>query len=112
MVQKHTKRIVHSIRHTWKHDKKAIFIGIAALILIFFGCIALWISTFKLPDLSSFNTIKVAQSTNIYDRTGTVLLYSIHQDQNRTVVPFDEISQYIKDATVAIEDPSFYSEEL
>ena len=110
MEKKHVAQVVHSVKHTWKHDKKRIFIGLAALVLILFGLLALWISTFKLPDLSSFNTIKVAQSTNIYDRTGTVLLYSIHQDQNRTVVPFSEISQYIKDATVAIEDPGFYQE--
>jgi len=99
---------VKKARHFLKHRKKDMFLGIAALILIFFGLIALWVSTFKLPDLSSFNTITVAQSTKIYDRTGTVLLYDIHQDQNRTVVPFNEISQYIKDATVAIEDPTFY----
>ena len=74
MEKKHVARVVHSVKHTWKHDKKGIFIGLAALVLILFGLLALWISTFKLPDLSSFNTIKVAQSTNIYDRTGTVLL--------------------------------------
>ena len=89
--------------------RKEVLFAALALFFIFCGGVALWISTFKLPDLSSFSTIQIPQSTNIYDRTGTVLLYSIHQDQNRTIVPFAAISQNIKNATVAIEDPTFYS---
>ena len=72
------------------------------------GVFVLWISNFKLPDLEGIQGRKVAQSTKIYDRTGTVLLYDVHEDIKRTVVPFTEISRQIKNATVAIEDAEFY----
>ena len=72
------------------------------------GIFLLWVATLKTPDLRSFDTRKVAQSTKIYDRTGEVLLYELHNEVQRTVVPFDSISHYIKNATVAIEDAEFY----
>jgi membrane peptidoglycan carboxypeptidase len=45
----------------------------------------------------------------IYDRTGEILLYDLHQDVKRTIVPFEQISRHLKNATVAIEDERFYS---
>src|SRR3989344_3657128 len=67
-----------------------------------------WAATIKIPDFSLFETRKISQSTKIYDRTGVILLYDVHRDVRRTVVPFDEISPYIKNATIAIEDEEFY----
>ncbi len=80
-----------------------------ALCIFGAGIITLWISTFQIPTLDSFNDRKVTQSTKIYDRTGEVLLYDLYQDIKRTIVPLDEISVYIKNATIAIEDDTFYS---
>ena len=62
-----------------------------------------------LPNPSKISERQITQSTKIYDRTGTVLLYDVHGEEKRTVVPFDQISKYLKDATVATEDASFYS---
>lgn len=76
--------------------------------LLFGGIGIIWISTVPLPNLDSFAERKVAQSTKIYDRTGKVLLYDVHQTIRRTVVPFSDISRHIKNATVAIEDDTFY----
>jgi 1A family penicillin-binding protein len=73
------------------------------------GALLILVSTISLPTLDSFSQRKISQSTKIYDRTGDVLLYDVHQEIRRTVVPFDKISQHIKDATIAIEDDSFYS---
>lgn len=76
---------------------------------IFFTCaILLWASTIKIPDFSLLETRKISQSTKIYDRTGKILLYDVHKDIRRTVVNFDQITPYIKNATVAIEDDQFY----
>lgn len=72
------------------------------------GTFFLWVSTFTLPDLSSFNERKTSQSTKIYDRTGTVLLYDLNRGIKRTTIPDSEISRNIKNATVAIEDSEFY----
>ncbi len=51
----------------------------------------------------------VAESTKIYARDGTTLLYDIHGEQKRTVVPLSDMPDDIKHATIAIEDKDFYS---
>lgn len=65
-----------------------------------------------LPKVENINDVQVAQSTRIYDRTGTVLLYEIHGDENRVSIPSDQIPEVVKEATVAIEDNTFYSEPV
>jgi 1A family penicillin-binding protein len=86
--------------------------GIITLLLIVgiigFAVLALWLGNLKIPDIQSFNERKMVQSTKIYDRTGKILLWDIHENIQRTVVPFEDISRHIKNATVAIEDSSFY----
>ena len=82
--------------------------GFAAFILLVAG-ILIWLSTLQIPDLSSFEERKILQSTKIYDRTGQIVLYDLHQDVRRTIVPFDKISPQLKHATVAIEDDQFYN---
>lgn len=62
-----------------------------------------------LPDPLSITSRKIPESTKIFDRTGTTLLYEIHGEEKRTVIPFSNISQYVKDATIVAEDFDFYS---
>jgi 1A family penicillin-binding protein len=69
----------------------------------------LWAASLKTPDLQSFDARLLGQSAKIYDRTGTILLYDLSQKIRRTVVPLDQVSPYIKKATVAIEDADFYN---
>jgi 1A family penicillin-binding protein len=85
----------------------AIVIFVAILLVI--SGLALWVASLDIPDLSAFEERQVLQSTKIYDRTGEIVLYDLFQDVRRTVVPYDEISHYIKNATVAIEDDEFFS---
>lgn len=82
--------------------------GFAGVILVM-AAVLIWLSTLEIPDLSSFEERRVLQSTKIYDRTGEIMLYDLHQDVRRTVVPFDQISPHVKNATVAIEDDQFYN---
>src|SRR3989344_3343744 len=63
----------------------------------------------NLPDPEQFENRQIAQSTKIYDRTGETLLYEIHGEEKRTVIPFEEIPDYVKWATIAIEDDNFYN---
>lgn len=98
---------------TWakRHTRELIIdisIGVFVLGLIFVGSLLIWISTLDMPDLSSFEERRVQQSTKIYDRTGKILLYDLHQDVRRTIVPYDDISRHIKNASVAIEDDTFF----
>lgn len=62
-----------------------------------------------LPSPEEFQIHQTAQSTKIYDRAGKILLYEIHGEEKRTVIPFEEIPQYLKLATIAIEDSNFYT---
>lgn len=67
-----------------------------------------WAATLKTPDLNSFDSRLVGNSTKIYDREGEILLYGVNQQVRRTVIPFDKINPYIKSATISIEDEGFY----
>lgn len=82
---------------------------ISSIILIGLGVILLWVATLRIPDLSDLNDRRVVQSTKIYDKTGKILLYDMSSDVRRTVIPFDQISTNIKEATLAIEDRDFYN---
>lgn len=69
----------------------------------------LWVATLQVPTLDGFEARQITQSTKIYDRTGKVLLFDLHDDVRRTVVPLDKISRHLKNATIAIEDTEFYT---
>jgi len=92
-----------------KKNYKKILIYFFSLTFVCLGSLAFWISTFKMPDLKSFETRSISQSTKIYDRTGKILLFDLNQDLKRKVISFAEISPYIKNATIAIEDSGFYT---
>jgi 1A family penicillin-binding protein len=80
----------------------------AAVVLIGAG-VLIWVATLEIPDLSAFEERRVLQSTKIYDRTGEILLYDLHQDVRRTIIPLENMSRHIKNATIAIEDDQFYN---
>ncbi len=82
---------------------------LSALLLILIGTILLWVSSINLPDISNFETRKVANSSKITDRTGNVILYDIHQSVRRTEIPLSEMSTYIKQAVISVEDRNFYT---
>ncbi|MFH1161690.1 MAG: transglycosylase domain-containing protein [Candidatus Jorgensenbacteria bacterium] len=63
-----------------------------------------------LPSPDQFAAREVKQSTKLYDRSGVTLLYEIHGEEKRTVLPFGEIPAHVKEATLAAEDAQFYSE--
>lgn len=60
------------------------------------------------PDIASFASRQVDQSTKIYDRTGQVLLYDYNRDARREVVSLANISPNAVSAIIATEDSSFY----
>ena len=87
---------------------KTVWHIILVVVFLTTSVILLWASTLRIPDLASFEQRKIEQSTKIYDRTGEILLYDVHQNIVRTVIPFSEMSRNIKNATVAVEDAGFY----
>ncbi len=100
-------------RSWFKRNYKEILIDVlivaVATFIILAAVLLVWVSTLDIPDLSSFEERRILQSTKIYDRTGEILLYDLHEDVRRTIIPFEEISRHLKNATVAIEDDQFYN---
>jgi penicillin-binding protein 1C len=88
---------------------KNIILLFISICILAAGTIIVLLSSLKIPDFHSFGDRKVVNSTQIYDRTGKILLYDIHQDVKRTDIPFEQMSINIKNATVAIEDSEFYN---
>lgn len=62
----------------------------------------------ELPSPRQLSFHQAPLTTKIYDRNKT-LLYQIYASQNRTLVPLSDIPEYLKKATIAIEDKNFYS---
>lgn len=97
---------IHKNKNFWKN---VLLFG-AGIVILLTGMIIIFLATLKIPDFHSFDTRKVDNSTQIYDRTGKVLLYDIHNDTKRTDIDFADMGANIKNATVAIEDSNFYNE--
>ena len=83
---------------------------VAFLIIGSFLAVGVFIYFSKdIPNADEIVNRRVAESTKIYDRTGKTVLYEIHGKENRTAVPLDQVSKYMKQATIATEDDQFYS---
>lgn len=95
-------------KHFKKISFKSIILVILGIGLLLTGILMIWVSTLQLPDFKSFTERKIQSSTKIYDRTGTILLYDVHENIKRTVIPYEEMGVNILNATVAIEDSEFY----
>ncbi len=74
-------------------------IGFLLLAIIFFAT--------QVPSPEQLQNREVAEATKIYDRNGE-LLYDIYQDQNRTPIKLTDVPDYVKKATISIEDKDFY----
>jgi penicillin-binding protein 1C len=106
---KNGKNVV--LRSRWK----ALFLwavtiggGLAVLGALVFTVMLAWFSR-DLPDPNKLLERAVPQSTKIFDRTGTILLYEIHGEENRTLIQIKDLPSYVPFAAVAIEDKRFYT---
>jgi membrane peptidoglycan carboxypeptidase len=61
-----------------------------------------------LPSAQDLVNVPVPQTTKIYDRSGEHLLYTL-EDERREIVSLDAVPQKMQDATIAIEDKSFWT---
>lgn len=104
-MKKACARLKHLI---FKNPRHTLFL-FAGTIFLFVGIFLLWASSLTIPDLSSIENRQVSQSTKIYDRTGTILLFALHGQANRTVVSLADIAPSVRNATIAIEDNEFYT---
>lgn len=86
---------------------RVLFVLVGAGMLVAGGSI-LWAAFTPIPDLNSFDSRKIAQSTKIYDREGKTVLYDLNHDVRRNIVELEEISPLLQKAAISIEDSSFY----
>ncbi len=80
---------------------------IAGLVLC--GAMVVWATVIPIPSITNFENRKVSQSTKIFDRTGNIVLYDVHGSMRRTAVPLADISPNIRNAAIAVEDATFYT---
>ncbi|MGB4759027.1 MAG: transglycosylase domain-containing protein [Candidatus Saccharimonadales bacterium] len=62
-----------------------------------------------LPKLEDINSSKIGGSITYYDRTGTTVLFQDYESVKRVPVQYDQMSDYLREATISIEDKNFYS---
>jgi len=87
---------------------KVIGIFIMVMFIIILGVFAYFRKDLKsIADISGSN---LGGSISYYDRTGKILLWQDYNAVKRVPVQSDEISPYLKNATIAVEDKNFYSE--
>lgn len=95
---------------TWNKQKVALYGAIGLIGCIVFGYIAAF-ALFayygrNLPQPGKL-TENRENSTVFYDRNGKVL-YEMYKDKNRVPVEIKDISKYLQQGTIAIEDKRFY----
>ncbi len=92
---------------SWR--RRLLQIGLILAVLGVLSGVALvaWVSQ-DLPDPNKLNTRVIAESTKIYAKDGTTLLYEIHGDQRRTLIQLSDIQPNTIHAVLSIEDKDFY----
>ncbi len=103
-------------RKIYKEDKKKplffLLLKLASLSCLLAVLAVFFIFVFYSKDLPRpevFAEKHFTESTKIYDRTGTVLLYEIYGEEKRTIVPSEKIPEKLKEAVIATEDANFYN---
>jgi 1A family penicillin-binding protein len=95
-----------------RDNRRKIILGIFGLILA--GILVGFMGVFLLfawysKDLPTPNKVvrHEGYATRIYDRNGQVL-YDVYKEEKRTPVTWENVPDYLKQATVAVEDKDFY----
>jgi penicillin-binding protein 1C len=84
-----------------------VMLGVAA----FLGAYQYFGKDLPAPEQVEETALTSFETTKIYDRTGEHLLYEVRNPEmgDRTVIPLSDIPMYMRTATIAVEDKTFYS---
>lgn len=85
------------------------FLGILISVFLIGGAFLFVFFAKDLPRPEKFTEGQIFQSTKIYDRTGSILLYEIYGEEKRTIVSLSIMPEYLKEAVIATEDANFYN---
>jgi membrane peptidoglycan carboxypeptidase len=111
MWRLHPKRVA---AYWFSRDGAIMALKIVGIAIVFFFILTLAVFAYfrkDLPNIKDISGDNLGGSISYYDRTGKVLLWQDNKGVKRIpCLPSGgcEISQYMKDATVAIEDRDFY----
>lgn len=84
-----------------------IFFVLIIIIILFIGIIGGFLYLRTIPKLEDLTPSEIAETSKVYALDGT-LLTEFHAAENREIIPFDKMSDNIKNAVVAVEDKRFY----
>lgn len=99
-----------SHKNFWQRFLQKYWVYLVGLVLIggiAFVAMVAWYSR-DLPDVNKLIDRSSPLSTKLYDNKGETLLYEVHGPEQRTLVTISELPDYIKQATIAVEDKDFY----
>lgn len=96
------------MRRLRKTKKFIVAFGTFLLAAFALGGFALASLIKDLPNPAKLEERKIVESTKIYDRSGEILLFEIHGEEKRTMIPFEKIPPAVKNAAIALEDANFY----
>ena len=84
---------------TSRQRRRTIFISIVTIIL-------LWLF-WGIPLPTKLTSKQAPVSTKLFDRNGK-LIYEIYTDKRRSPIKLEDLPEYVREATIAIEDKDFY----
>ena len=103
----------HLIEFWFSRDGAIMSLKIIGIFIVLCFLLIVGMFAYFKKDILAFNSIDGANlggSISYYDRTGNVLLWQDYNSIKRIPVSLNNISPYMQEATVAIEDKHFYHE--
>lgn len=102
MRKKKNKRMV-----SWVKRLATFGIGVFVLGIIIFSAL-IFILSKQIPDVDSLTTYIPAETTKIISADGIVLA-ELHREENRILVPIEDISPLVQKSVIAMEDSNFFN---
>jgi len=110
LYRMHPKRVMH-----YWFSREGLIMGLKitgiGIVVVFIATIGVFAYFRKdLPKIKDISGDNLGGSITYYDSTGKTVLWQDYDAVKRIPVPSNQISGYIKQATVAVEDKNFYHE--
>ncbi len=87
-----------------------IFVLVCAVLLIAIVLIGGFIFLRTLPSIEELTPSAIAETSKVYAIDGS-LITEFHAEENREIIHFDQMSESIKNAIVAVEDKRYYDHQ-
>lgn len=97
-------------RFAWLRRIRENWFPILIIAVLAFGIFSVGVFAWFSRDLPNPDKVierSLAESTKIYARDGSTLLYEVHGDIRRTVINLEDIPEYAKWSTIVVEDKHF-----